>query len=389
MVRFLLVLILAVVATSSRAQSIAGMNFRHWYDPASEVQFHWKVLNVGDSVHAFYQLSVNGQVPVTEYLLSWEHRESYGQRVSDVLAEQPVILSSSENKQEGKLSFAKPEKPFLLIAKILRTGSSEPNYFFHQIEDSYPVNGYAIQNGLVYDQALKAGQATQIVHPDTSTLPITVYRYRTEFPIASPPFVEKENRVDPLLIADSTFRIANHASFVPKVPGLYLFQSDTNAAAGFCYFVGEPDYPKFVKLSDVAAPLIFICTKEEYDQIELAGNDKAKFDKVILDITKDGERARNFMRSYFRRVELANRYFTSYKAGWKTDRGMIYTIFGPPDEVTKTGNNELWNYKSHQVKFNFVRSASIFDPNNYVLLRDKRFGEKWFSTIDLWRKSRF
>ena len=32
--------------------------------------------------------------------------------------------------------------------------------------------------------------------------------------------------------------------------------------------------------------------------------------------------------------------FTSYKQGWKTDKGMIYIIFGAPDEVLKDGERE-------------------------------------------------
>ena len=95
------------------------------------------------------------------------------------------------------------------------------------------------------------------------------------------------------------------------------------------------------------------------------------------------------MKSYFRRVELANLYFSSFKEGWKTDRGMIYLIFGLPDEVSLNDSNETWHYNNTRARFTFVKSGSVYDPENYVLLRDKRFMEPWFSTVDLWRKSRF
>ena len=148
-------------------------------------------------------------------------------------------------------------------------------------------------------------------------------------------------------------------------------------------------YPRFSSITDLAQPLLYVTTPEEFNEINLAGNDKARFDKVILDMTGDRDRAKTFMRSYFRRVELANHYFTSYKQGWKTDKGMIYLIFGLPDEVSLNDGTETWFYKSTRSRFTFVKRGSVYAPDHYVLLRDKRFTEAWFSTIDLWRKSRF
>ena len=95
------------------------------------------------------------------------------------------------------------------------------------------------------------------------------------------------------------------------------------------------------------------------------------------------------MRSYFRKVELANLYFSSYKEGWKTDRGMIYLIYGVPDEVIKNGLNETWNYKSNKQSFSFVKTGSVYDPDYFVLIRERRYTESWYTTVDLWRKSRF
>jgi GWxTD domain-containing protein len=129
----------------------------------------------------------------------------------------------------------------------------------------------------------------------------------------------------------------------------------------------------------------------EFDKIKAANGDKKSFDRVILNITGSAERAREFMSNYFKRVEWANFYFTSYKEGWKTDRGMIYILFGLPDELYKFDDREVWTYKSAHLKetFNFVRSSTIFDPENYVLIREKKFQELWYDKVDLWRNARF
>jgi GWxTD domain-containing protein len=219
--------------------------------------------------------------------------------------------------------------------------------------------------------------------------PLFVSYYKTVFQPANPPFLEKEGRAERFLFHDSIFQLKNGTRFTLKKEGLYLFQQDTTAADGFSYRIMNENFPKFTKIQDLIPPLLLITTPEEYTELNNANGEKPKFDKVILDITDDKDRARRFMRSFYRRVELSNLYFTSFKEGWKNDRGMIYLIFGIPDEVSKNSGNEIWTYKSPNVRFTFVKSGSVYDADNYVLLRDKRFTEPWYATVDQWRKSRF
>jgi GWxTD domain-containing protein len=171
---------------------------------------------------------------------------------------------------------------------------------------------------------------------------------------------------------------------------LYLVQRDTSSKDGFAFRVYD-DYPKYARLENLADPLIYVCTKQEIEKLKGARGDKKAFDRVILSITGNTERAKSFMRNYFINVELANQYFSSYKEGWKTDRGMIYIIFGLPDELYRFSDREVWEYKSDSFKitFDFVRSPTLFDPENYVLVRKKKFQDSWYQIIDLWRNARF
>ena len=43
---------------------------------------------------------------------------------------------------------------------------------------------------------------------------------------------------------------------------------------------------------------------------------------------KSLERAKELIKNYYGRLQHANLFFTSYLEGWKTDRGMIFMIFG-------------------------------------------------------------
>ena len=50
------------------------------------------------------------------------------------------------------------------------------------------------------------------------------------------------------------------------------------------------------------------------------------------DPTPDTEE-NEFKEEHYRRIAYANEHFSSGMPGWKTDRGRIYIVFGPPDEI--------------------------------------------------------
>jgi GWxTD domain-containing protein len=58
-----------------------------------------------------------------------------------------------------------------------------------------------------------------------------------------------------------------------------------------------------------------------------------------------------FKEEHYRRIAFANDNFTAGIPGWKTDRGMIYMRYGPPDEIDSHGATpstypyELWRYR--------------------------------------------
>lgn len=66
------------------------------------------------------------------------------------------------------------------------------------------------------------------------------------------------------------------------------------------------------------------------------------------------------MNEYYKRVAYANIHFDSFVDGWETDMGMIYIIFGPPDEIDRfmvqqrQEPYETWHYYRIQESFTFV-----------------------------------
>lgn len=367
------------------SQSLTSINFRDVYNPDGEVSIMLQPVRTSKKIEVYYQIQSN-LLPLAKYTITWEQRESFTQTKGTALTNSDSL--SSEKVQKGVLQFDIPTKPWLLVVRVTNKETNVSWVNFKRIEANYPVSGWMEKDKERWTKKyLIADQSYTIKGSDNKAF--TVSYFDEEFPAAYPPFAEKESKADRFLFHDSTFSVNPESSISLSKTGLYLLQKDTNSAEGFAVRVVNKTYPKFSKIEDLIKPLIFICTQDEYAELQRSKGDKAKFDKVILDITRDKERASNFMKSYFRRVELANLYFISYKEGWKTDRGMIYLIFGLPDEVSVNDGSETWYYKISKSRFTFVKSGSVYDPENYVLLRDKRFMEPWFSTIDLWRKSRF
>ena len=81
----------------------------------------------------------------------------------------------------------------------------------------------------------------------------------------------------------------------------------------------------------------YIITDEERAAFKQLSNDEER-DQFIeafwqrRDPTPDTEE-NEFKEEHYRRIEYANEHFAAGIPGWKTDRGRIYIVFGPPDEI--------------------------------------------------------
>src|SRR5271165_5531204 len=83
--------------------------------------------------------------------------------------------------------------------------------------------------------------------------------------------------------------------------------------------------------------VLYIITKEEHDAfVRLTTNEESE--QFIEDFWRrrnpDPDSPENAYREeHYRRIAYANERFSSGVPGWKTDRGHIYILWGPPDEI--------------------------------------------------------
>ena len=182
--------------------------------------------------------------------------------------------------------------------------------------------------------------------------------------------------------------------------GIYLCTTDTNRLEGYTFFNFGQEFPGMSEPETMIDPLIYLTNENEIEEMKKSDRVKVALDEFWLEITGNIERSRELIRIYFNRVLYANYFFTSHKEGWRTDRGMIYIIYGPPDKVYKTPGGERWGYLKKQVKrgwgirykvedeylyFSFRQRENPFTTNDYTLLRSESVTSYWDEAIRAWR----
>ncbi len=219
--------------------------------------------------------------------------------------------------------------------------------------------------------------------------------FNRNFPIALPPFSNRQ----PLTfsyIADSTFRIYKqadgHYALSLHSKGLYHLQNDTLIKQGATLLRMDAQYPLVTDAEQLIEAIRYLTTREEYDKLILSSDHKKAIDDFWIELSGSRERARFLIRTFYTRMQNANKFFTSYLEGWKTDRGMIYLIYGPPNLVYKTSQMEYWDYGMYRgfgnLNFSFKKITNPFSMNDFTLVRSATYEPVWYMAVDNWRQGR-
>jgi GWxTD domain-containing protein len=246
---------------------------------------------------------------------------------------------------------------------------------------------------LVYRNYLPDNETIRIIADDHEKESLFVNYYNRNFPVARPPYTEDKEPVFEFK-PDSVFRVSlsNGESewMTLEKPGFYHFRKDTSSRDGLTLFRFPEGYPEINTAEQLRDPLRYITTRKEYDTLMESSQVKAAVDDFWLKTARSPERAKLLIQKYYSNVEEANKYFTSYLEGWKTDRGLIYIIFGRPDYVYRGNDSEEWIYGEPEnrssLRYTFIRVNNPFTVNDYMLLRSPTLKESWFVTVQSWRR---
>ncbi|EAY30582.1 hypothetical protein M23134_03220 [Microscilla marina ATCC 23134] len=222
---------------------------------------------------------------------------------------------------------------------------------------------------------------------------LLIKHYKHNFKAARPPMSLSRRNIKKKMEVDSTFKVQTNTQLNLKKPGLYIVQADTNQYYGISFIVAEHRYPKFSKIVDLIDPLTYITTKGELNKLKQSSEKKKDLDRLWLELMSGNIKvAKRSIREYYRRVKLANKFFTTYKPGWKTDKGMVFIVFGNPTRVVRTRNKEMWTYAQSasfsDIHFTFLRNPNQFVDNHYTLVRYPEYEQVWYPKIEQWREGK-
>jgi GWxTD domain-containing protein len=218
--------------------------------------------------------------------------------------------------------------------------------------------------------------------------------FKANFKLALPPF-SLEQMQHFSYKPDSTFSVYEKNGLVELAlpqKGFFHLKTNNETKEGVTFYVYESSYPKIKNTEQMILATRYIMAKKEFDNCMLANDKKAAIDKFWLEIGGSNERAKELIRKYYGRVQESNKLFSSFQEGWKTDRGMIYIVFGAPNKVTKRKNGEVWTYgelgNPSSIVFSFIKVINPFTDNDYYLERSEAFKAPWYEAVDMWRQGR-
>ncbi len=253
----------------------------------------------------------------------------------------------------------------------------------------------SILNEVLFNSYYKSKDNVNVRSERNTEKLFNVDYFKYDFKLALPPFASVPiARID--YRPDSTFSIYSNddRQFQLALPekGFYHLKTNDKTKDGITFFVYEPTYPKIKNSEQMILATRYIMAKKEFDNCMNAADKKAAIDKFWIDLGGSNERATELIRKYYGRVLEANKLFTDFREGWKTDRGMIYIVFGAPTRVTKRKNGEVWTYgdtgNPNSTVFSFIKIVNPFTDNDYELERNEIFKMPWYQAVDMWRQGR-
>lgn len=373
-------------------------NISYWNDINNEVHINHNVFFDEDSGYVMMEISFLGDKMYTDYDFVYELHNSYHTldiEESDTISIKDHIVAIKSNKIFANFQFSKERKTDLLVFRVInkKTGI-DYNYDLPFIDDyNFSTDGLIFyeQDSItpILSSFINADHPITLKSINEYNKPIFVFYYSQYFDEAVPPMIIEDQRAAKELVIDSVFSVQLGEIFTLQNEGLYFFQKDSSSADGISLRVQDPYFPLAKTFDRVLEPLIYISTRSETDAIRNAADPRQAFEDYWIKLVKIPDVASGTVKKFYDRVEAANFLFTNFEEGWKSDMGMIYIVYGPPNDVYKSEEIIDWVYNRDLtmpvIRFSFYKVKNVFTDHHYTLLRKKNYDKNWFKSVELWR----
>lgn len=248
------------------------------------------------------------------------------------------------------------------------------------------------RNQILYNTNLLPFDTINIKFCNPSINIIYVDCFNKDFEQAIPPFSIKEADVLKYKPDSSFQRVLDYSEvqlIMPSCGFLQVkFNQDNNE--GFSLFTYDRTFPGITNTEEMINCTRYIMNKDEFARCKNSIEKKTSIDNFWLSIAGSNERASELIKRYYGRVIEANKYYTSYTQGWKTDRGMIHIVLGQPSAIYKNKKDEIWVYgdasNPENLRFIFNKTDNPYSDNDYVLERSVFYKLAWQNAIDFWKQ---
>lgn len=334
------------------------------------------------------------------YSFSYLILESYEEEILD---EKVQLLTKNDLKAdtdrhwvfEKTILLPDSQQTAIAFMEVLDTRQGDEYVYHIDLKSPFvlgqPDFGAYYANEIAFDQNyLNKGESLLFKTVDSPS--IYTFFYPMKFEVPFPPMETRPAEIPKEL------EVVNMGDFLSNVPkkleeeGYFFFQTDTTASSGLLLKTTHESFPKVKDWDEMVQMVTYISTRKEHETLLLAQDKKKALDEYWITLTRNPEIAKELIRNYFRMVEFANLLFTDFKEGWKTDRGMVYIVMGPPQEVTFLMDREVWSYagmdETSKIKFTFARAKTILSPHFYTLNRSRAYQPIWFKNISQWRSGK-
>lgn len=250
-------------------------------------------------------------------------------------------------------------------------------------------------NKVIFDQLFSKYQSVTIEKsPLVTNSKFEVQSSNSTLEMTPPPFIERyEVNINFKIDTSYVVHFFNNKVSIENYMTLNRFRPEGDTTKPFNYFYSyDAAFPEITNIEEFIQPIRYISTSKEYNQVTTAEVPKKAVDAFWLKIGKNQERSKEIIREYYGRVESSNQNFTSYKEGWKTDRGIIWIVYGKPTSIVKTTEREIWTYGEANnilsTRFVFYKKENNLSNNDFELYRDSEYKNNWYRAVDLWRQAK-
>jgi len=387
----------------------SNKNFAYLYNPvSSSLHSQFYVFSPSDTKSEIFI-----RIPRKEILFSTKNNETKPKAFLSVQYRVKHMVTNSFVLDSGSLIMDIPDtnklfvefpiwvntvtyKRFFVSLKIkdISSGNDEETFLTIDKTSANSAENFMVfdQNeNLLYDYITTQGKQIRVQYRYPQIKQYFIKWYAQPFDIAKVPYSTTSD-VLPDFIEDTLFVVNAQEPIIFTKPGLYFIQTDTLQKEGLPIYCFGKDFPNTKTPSDMLGPLRYLTSKKEYLQYLGYQNKKLAIDEFWLKAGGNIPRGKALIKIFYNRVLLANIYFSSFKEGWKTDRGMIYIIFGKPKYVFKAPDVEKWIYGDLQdpnsLSFVFNRIVNPFSTNYFVLKRLDFYSSIWNQAVYTWRDGR-